>query len=340
LDCHDIFDQTADLSFRYQRAFVDFFEDQLVKYGYDWRELLHEFLLQGKEPLINNLISGLGHPLIHLGYAYELSSRTVAIEALGLAACFRNEWHVYLDDPQYTKPPSSPSDSLFTILDRITHDKTFDGLFDHSGSDNIETLLSNKEATAAALEYWNSWDLKHAKDQFAESQKLAVALLVTSQSRGDNNPTTKYDFFLVHLLNTSHAIRVLLAILPYKFHLSLVRQWWLFTILVFIAQLRPRINIDTIKLVELESRDWKYVTDKALKGQYRTDAHYVKALRSMHEASNTWGDPNKFYLRAAVKFADEFDGWGGFGPRDAELEAAEGSGKARRYSGQGDSLES
>jgi hypothetical protein len=90
--------------------------------------------------------------------------------------------------------------------------------------------------------------------------------------------------------------------------------------------------------VELESRDWKYVTDKALKGQYRTDAHYVKALRSMHEASNTWGDPNKFYLRAAVKFADEFDGWGGFGPRDAELEAAEGSGKARRYSGQGDSL--
>ena len=146
-----------------------------MKYGYDWRELLHEFLLQGKEPLVNNLISGLGHPLIHLGYAYELSSRTVAIEALGLAACFRNEWHVYLDDPQYTNPSSNPSDSLFTILDRITHDKTFDGLFDHSGSDNIETLLSNKEATAAALEYWNSWDLKHAKDQFAESQKLAVA---------------------------------------------------------------------------------------------------------------------------------------------------------------------
>jgi hypothetical protein len=340
MNCGVGLDRTADLSLRYQRAFVDFFEDQLVKYGYDWRELLSEFLLQGKEPLVNNLISGLGHPLIHLGYAYELSSRTVAIEALGLAACFRNEWHVYLDDPQYTKPSSNPSDSLFTILDRITHDKTFDGIFDGPGSNNIETLLSNKEATAAALEYWNSWDLKHAKDQFAESQKLAVALLVTSQSRSDNNPTTKYDFFLVHLLNTSHAIRVLLAILPYKFHLSLVRQWWLFTILVFIAQLRPRINIDTIKLVELENRDWKYVTEKALKGQYRTDAHYVKALRSMHEASNTWGDPNKFYLRAAVKFADEFGGWGGFGPRDAELEAAEGNGKARRYSGQGDSLES
>ena len=331
-------DVTANHSSRYQRAFVDFFEDQLVKYGYDWHELLGEFLLQGKEPLVNNLISGLGHPLIHLGYAYELSSRTVAIEALGLAACFRNEWHVYLDDPKYTKPASNPSDSLFAILDRITHDRTFDGLFDRPGSDNIETLLGNEQAAAAILEYWNSWDLKHAKDQFAESQKLAVALLVTAHQRGENS-TTDFDFFLVHLLNTSHAIRVLLAILPYKFHLPLVRQWWLFTILVFIAQLRPRINIDTIKLVELENRDWKYVTGKALKGKYRTDAHYVKALRSMHEASTTWGDPNNFYLRAAVRFADEFDGWGGFGPRDAELKAAEGGGvAARRYSGQGETL--
>jgi hypothetical protein len=337
LDCWD--ELIANVEFRYQRAFVDFFEDQLVKYGYDWRELLNEFLLQGKEPLVNNLVAGLGHPLIHLGYAYELSSRTVAIEALSLAACFRNDWHVYLDDPKYTKPASNPSDSLFAILDRITHDKTFDDLFDHAGSSNIEALLANEQATAAVLEYWNSWDLKHAKNQFAESQKLAVALLVTAQPRGDQ-PTTDFDFFLVHLLNTSHAIRVLLGILPYKFHISLVRQWWLFTILVFIAQLRPRINIDTIKLVELESQDWKYVSNKALKGKYRTDAHYVKALRSMHEASTTWGDPNNFYLRAAVRFADEFDGWGGFGPRDAELQAAEGgNGRERRYSGQGDSLD-
>lgn len=309
-----------------------------MKFGYDWHALLNDFLLQGKEPLINNLISGLGHPLIHLGYAYELSSRTVAIESLGLAACFRNDWHVYLDDPKYTKPASNPSDSLFTILDRITHDKTFDGLFDRPGSDNIETILANPEAASAVLEYWNSWDLKHAKNQFAESQKLAVALLVTSHPP-QGKEDAKFDFFLVHLLNTSHAVRVLLAVLPYRHHLPLIRQWWLFTILVFISQLRPRINIDTIKLVELESHDWKYVTDRALKGKYRTDAHYVKALRSMREASNTWGDPNNFYLRAAVKFADEFDGWGGFGPRDEELRAAEGGERSeRRYSGQGESL--
>lgn len=310
----------CDLIRRYQRAFIDFFEDQLVQHGYDWHALLDEFLLSGKEPLINNLISGLAHPLIHMGYAHEMSSRTVAIEALGLVACFYNDWHVFLDDPKYTKPASQPSDSLFSILSRVAEDSRFDNLSDHLGSDNIDKILADKEMAAAALDYWNSWELKKPREQFAESQKLAVALLVAAQSRKEDDKS--YDFFAVHLLTSSHAVRVLLPVLPSKYHLSLVRQWWLFTLLVYIAQLRPRINIDRIKLVELEGRDWKYVTEKALKGQYRADAHYVKSLRSMHEASKTWGDVNQFYLKAAVKMADEFDGWGGFGPRDME-EAAD-----------------
>lgn len=43
---------------RYQRAFIDFFEDQLMNKKYDLQDLLEEFLLGGKEPLINGLISG------------------------------------------------------------------------------------------------------------------------------------------------------------------------------------------------------------------------------------------------------------------------------------------
>lgn len=321
----------------YQRAFVDFFEDQLVKHGYDWHALLNEFLLSGKEPLINNLIAGLGHPLIHLGYAEELSSRTVAIESLALGACFYNDWHVFLDDPKYTKPSSNPTDSLFTIIDRLAHDSRFDGLGDHQGTDNIDKILSDETMSAALLEHWNSWHLTKPRDQFAESQKLATALLVAAQTPKDEQ-SNNYDFFAVHLLTTSHAVRILLPLLPSKHHIPLLRQWLLFTLLVYSAQLRPKINIDTIKLVELEGRDWAYVTDKALTSKYRSDAHYVKALRSMREASKVWGDPNSFYLKAAVKMAEEFEGWGGFGPRDAELEKAEnalGGRSRRRYSGQG-----
>jgi len=34
----------------------------------------------------------------------------------------------------------------------------------------------------------------------------------------------------------------------------------------------------------------------------------------MENAADTWGDKSGYYLKAAVKFADEFNGWGGFGP--------------------------
>lgn len=273
--------------------------------------------MEGKEPLINNLISGLGHPLIHVGYAYELSSRTVAIEALGLAACFYNDWHVYLDDPKYTQPAPNPTDSLFIILDRISHDSKFDG-FDHRGSDNIDVLLNDKMKAAAALEYWNSWTLTNPKDQFAESQKVAVALLVAAEPPSGVRDD-KFDFFAVHLLTSSHAVRVLLPLLPSRFHLPLVRQWWLFTLLVYIAQLRPTINIDTIKLIELEGRDWNWVTSKALESEWKTDAHFVKALRCIKEAGKTWGDPNQFFLKAAIKFGEGFDGWGGFDPAGSDM---------------------
>ena len=33
------------------------------------------------------------------------------------------------------------------------------------------------------------------------------------------------------------------------------------------------------------------------------------ALRAIREAAFTWGDVHEQYLSAAVKFADDFDGW-------------------------------
>lgn len=43
---------------RYARAYIDFFEDELVLNGYEWRKVVEKYLLSGKEPLINNLIAG------------------------------------------------------------------------------------------------------------------------------------------------------------------------------------------------------------------------------------------------------------------------------------------
>lgn len=44
---------------RYQRAYVDFYEDELaLKFGYKWQAAVEEYLFSGKRPLINGLIGG------------------------------------------------------------------------------------------------------------------------------------------------------------------------------------------------------------------------------------------------------------------------------------------
>ncbi|KAL8860124.1 MAG: hypothetical protein Q9178_003388 [Gyalolechia marmorata] len=292
---------------RYQRAYVDFFKDELVLNGYHWHKVLEEYLFKSKEPLINNLISGLGHPLIHLGYAYEFSSRELAMEALAMAACSYNHLHKYLDDPSYTKPSSKPSKSPLEILCRVQKDNRFEGVFSNPSAENLALLFQNHEDLM--LEYWNSWHIENPTEDFKASQMAAAALLVASR-KPDGAP---YDFFLVHVLTTSHAVRILLPLLPAKYHVPLVRQWWLLTLSVYIAQLRPEIMLSSVTDYDLQARDWNWVNKQAIESKHALDAHYVKGLRAMRTAAQTWGDDDQFYLKAAVRFGHEFDGWGGFG---------------------------
>jgi Questin oxidase-like len=48
---------------RFQRAYLDFFEDELVRLKYDWKIVVLEYLFKGPEPLIYGGIGGRKHPM-------------------------------------------------------------------------------------------------------------------------------------------------------------------------------------------------------------------------------------------------------------------------------------
>ncbi|KAI9778509.1 MAG: hypothetical protein M1839_008039 [Geoglossum umbratile] len=297
---HDWRDYLGDR--RYQRAFIDFFEDELVRFGYDWKAVLAEYLLNGHEPLINGLICGLGHPLIHLAYAYELDNSVLAIEALGLCAINNDFLHKYLDNPSSTPAPN-PSRSVLAIFARVRKDPRFNNLSIHPDSSKIEVLFEKHED--AILEHWNSWEIENLGKQFEESMDVAILLLTATHKIS----YPAYDIFLARLLTTCHAVRILLPIVPAEWQIPLVMEWWLLALTVYIAQLRPEINESYIKDYDLRGRSWKWVDDKAIKGQYSKDAQFVTAIRAIKESSALWGEKDGWYLKAAVKFADGFAGW-------------------------------
>ena len=217
------------------------------------------------------------HPLIHLGYAYELQSKTVAIEALALGACFYSPLHKYIDEQQYTKPNAHRradgiTNELLDLLSKVREDKRFDGLYDHRSGDITKVLEEREEAF---LEYWNAWEIDKPTEQFETLQSAAVDILMETPPPEHG----KFDFFFVHVLTSSHAIRILLPLIPAKFHVNLLRQWWLFALAVYIAQTRPPVGQqDDVQDYDIKGRDWKYVVHTALDGPHSTDAHYVKGM--------------------------------------------------------------
>ena len=227
------------------------------------------------------------------------------MEALGLTTTCYSFLHKYLEDPSYSKTQNNRTSALMEILQRVREDERFDGIYDRPGNADLEELYEKHEA--AILEHWNAWHISNPRKQFEDSQQVAAALLVAT-----HKPGSQYDFFLVHLLTTSHAVRIILPLIPTKFHVSLVRQWWLLTLSYYIGQLRPKIDLDSIRDYDLSGKDWEWIDKQAIDGEHSMDAHYVKALRAMKEAAKTWGDAEDLYLKAAVKFGEEFDGWGGF----------------------------
>ncbi|KIW99113.1 uncharacterized protein Z519_00776 [Cladophialophora bantiana CBS 173.52] len=328
----------------YQRAFVDFFEDQLVLAGYDWKRVVEKFLFErgnpkkdepNVEPIFNCLTAGLGHPLIHLGYAYELDSREVAMEALGLAAtCYDETLAKLLETATPASHSANPltysTNNLFEVFARVHGDSRLDGVFKHPGGDNLSHLLSDEALTSILLEHFHAWQIVDPTKDFAQSQAFATALLIASAP--SVGWTHGWDFFLVHVLTTSHAVRILIPFLDPSHHVPLVRQWLLITLAIYIAQLRPLIKIDYITDVDLQGRDWDtYITHEAVEGKWKFSAHFVKACRAMREAERVWGGgyagDDKYYLKAAVKLASEFNDWGGFG-------VEEGDGEARNTSGE------
>lgn len=246
-----------------------------------------------------------GHPLIHLSYAFEMSSWELAMEALAMASASYSDIHKFIDEPDFSSASLGyQTSSPLEIVDRIHNDKRLDGVFKTPGGSNLDTIIKNYKDIVA--EHWRSWNIVDPKEQFEESQRAATAIFISSTKKPN-------DFFLVHLLTTSHAIRILLPVIPAKFHISLVRQWFLLVVIVYIAQLRPKAQPELIEKHSLKGRNWDWVRAQAIRGEWADSSHYIKAIRALQETARTWGDSNEYYLKAAVKLIDQFNGWGGFG---------------------------
>ena len=163
-----------------------------------------------------------------------------------------------------------------------------------------------RDHEAALLDHCNAWTISSdPTTHFRSSQKVTITLFMGTKTPEGG----KYDKSLLHPLLMIHAIHVILPHTPDKVHISLVQQWWLTMLAIYVAQLRPEIDFDVIEGCDTQDKNWGWVKQQALKSPYATDAYFLQTLRVLKELGEAWQDAEEYYLRAAVKFVDDFDGW-------------------------------
>ncbi|KAL3428806.1 hypothetical protein BDV09DRAFT_203840 [Aspergillus tetrazonus] len=297
----------------YTVAYVQYFDRELERSNGDWKKVLRDYLFPGPEPLINGFCGGLGHPFIHLAYAWELQSPAVATEALSLGCTENMQGHELLD----SYPPDTSTyktTSLADVIQRVHEDSRFDNLFTHQGITNIEALM--KQRFNAVLEHWNAWEVSTATalQQLENICDTSVLLAIATC-----DAQRKFDFYLVHTMTVAHALRVLWEVFPEAQRACILRQYALFVIMVYIYQKKPEIHgelIDATHSVQLgkeEEDGWDALVARALRHKWYKDSHFFKVVRAPRAFEETFGCKNNFYRKAAAKFVVEFDGWEGFG---------------------------
>lgn len=245
-------------------------------------------------------MQAVGYPLIHLAYAYEVSSPVIATEALAHVAVCYSDVRKYSEDVSYAKAePLYRSDSTMSILEKIRSDKRLDNVLIRGGQLNLQAISRDHEATI--LEHWNAWTITDPVKQFQESQMTAIALFAGAKSG-------KYGRCFFQVLATSHALRVVLPLIPSEYHMPLLRQWWLLTVSLYISEFRPEIDMEEVKDYDAMGRDWNWAVQKALREPHSTNPLFVQGIYALRSIAHTWGDRDELCQKAAIKFADEFEG--------------------------------
>ncbi|OGM40087.1 hypothetical protein ABOM_011406 [Aspergillus bombycis] len=235
----------------------------------------------GWKSLVNEYLFSSPQPLINgfVAVGYEFSNPQIAAEALSLGCTGRDPIHVYLDT-QYPGTSTYKTTSAKKILHRVHTDTCFSNLF--SIPDYVNLSITFAQAEHALLEHWNAWDIVDPVNQFRDVVDVEGLLLIESRN-GDGE-------------------------------LGVLRQFWLFVPYVYVAQLRPEIGDGgDVRGVELRGRDWGWVYERCLDGEFGEDVHVVKVVRAFRMLEEWKNERDGWCLRAAVSFVEGFRGWTGFG---------------------------
>jgi len=238
-----------------------------------------------QENLVPNLFGGAVHPAIHVGFGVEFDLETLLAEGLAMACCSEP----ILKDFNFGESTESPTVKvgMLQLFDRIRNDEALGPLMDYNEEDKKRVII--ERFTDHVKKYTRMYEISDEPRDVVEALKelyLTSALLFgassfppTSQGTNIDFHNLKPDFFLMHVLTSILALRVLIPHLDVITARKLLQGHVATQIIYFIRAGRPSINTTALGSYPIpdEINSWPKMITYVLKSK---DLHLAKVARA------------------------------------------------------------
>ncbi|PLB51911.1 hypA-like protein [Aspergillus steynii IBT 23096] len=263
--------------------FLEFFQQEIEKKGVE--NVLNEYLFSGDEnaeSMLARLFGGLIHPLIHLGFGIEFNQPAIIAEALAQTA-IHEDW----TGPMFLWPAEKLAGgigkpgkkSLFQILEDIRGNEKLTGSAKWEDGNKLRDGVLRRapdEMLRYAAEFTVSSDQMEAK--LAEM----INTVVYYSSAAQHPPKqVKFDFFLIHSLNSSIFFSKILS-LPFlhtQTRLRLIEWKGRLDLLLYVSRGAPVLLLNEVTTYPA-SKSWETIF-KHCNTHPGDDGHLAKLARAV-----------------------------------------------------------
>ncbi|KAH8434572.1 questin oxidase family protein [Aspergillus melleus] len=264
-------------------SYLAFFQQEIEKKGVE--KVLNEYLFSGEdnaENLLARLFGGLIHPLIHLGFGIEFNQPAIIAEALAQAA-IHEDW----SGPRFLWPAEKLAGgigkpgkkTLLQILEEIRGDENLTrSAHWEDGNKMRDGVL--RRAPDEMLKYAAEFTV--SEDQVEEKLAEMTNAVVYYSSAAQNPPKqVKFDFFLIHCLNSSIFFSkiVSLPFLDIKTRLRLLEWKGRLDLLLYVSRGAPQLLVDEVTTYPA-SKSWETIFKHCV-AHPSDDGHLPKLARAV-----------------------------------------------------------
>lgn len=294
----------------YYTAYVNFFQEEIQKKGSKCCIEHYIFEQESRLGIYSRFLSGVYHPLIHLGYGIEFNHSLMLAEGLAWVAVHQPRSHHFFEPINKKNTDRELLSTALEIIFSIHQDSRIDGVVKWADEDKYTAVINT--IPDLLHEYCQQWPVTESLDgpkglraRATELQILAAALHAGSYRPGKE---IMLDFFLMHTLTSSLFLHCYVELLAPRHAASLLRGKFASDLVYYIAHGRPYLNLEQFKSYP-ELLSWEQIISKAIASE---DDHVPKAVRALIHASRydkTKIFPLQIYQAMAALSVDDNLSW-------------------------------